>query len=335
MATIRKLGAKWQCQVRKKGHPPRTQSFSTRADAAQWGRELEAQIDRGQFLPPPVHGEILATLLDRYCAEVSPTKRSGKSDLGRARTIKQTLGAYSLPALSPAVLAEYRNMRLRTVGPQTVIHELNLVSRALRHAVSEWGIALPAGIPTALVRKPQKPPGRTRRVTEAEMAAIGRASHSAVLGFVIRFAVETAMRRGEIAGLCWEHVDLQRRTAHLPRTKTDVPRTVPLSSGAIAVLKGIGPRDAGLVFGLAADSITQAFDRSSVRARNLYVGESGASPGYLTDIRFHDLRHEATSRLFERGLAMIEVAAITGHKTLSMLQRYTHLRAEDLAKKLG
>ncbi|VVE58320.1 integrase [Pandoraea iniqua] len=92
MATIRKLGAKWQCQVRKKGHPPRTQSFHSRADAVQWGRDLEAQIDRGQFLPP-VHVELLSALLDRYCDEVSLSKRSGKSDLWRAKTIKPVLGA--------------------------------------------------------------------------------------------------------------------------------------------------------------------------------------------------------------------------------------------------
>lgn len=335
MATIRKLGAKWQCQVRKKGHPPRTQSFHSRADAVQWGRDLEAQIDRGQFLPPTVHVELLGALLDRYCDEVSPSKRSGKSDLGRAKTIKRVLGKYSLPTLTPAILAEYRNARLRAVGPQTVIHELNLVSRALRHAVSEWGVTLPAGIPTASVRKPQKPSGRTRRVADGEIAAIEGASLSPVLGCVIRFAVETAMRRGEITSLCWEHVDLQRRTAHIPRTKTDVPRTVPLSSAAVALLEQVGRQEVGSVFGLAPDSISQAFERALNRARRAYVENGGTSPEFLVNLRFHDLRHEATSRLFEKGLAMMEVAAVTGHKTLSMLQRYTHLRAEDLAKKLA
>ncbi|SUA92267.1 Site-specific recombinase XerD [Pandoraea pulmonicola] len=235
------------------------------------GRDLEAQIDRGQFLRPPVPVELLGTLLDRYCDEVSPSKRSGKSDLGRAKTIKRVLGKYSLPTLTPAILAEYRNARLRSVGPQTVIHELNLMSRALRHAVSEWGVTLPAGIPTASVRKPQKPSGRTRRVADGEIVAIEAASLSPVLGYVIRFAVETAMRRGEIAGLCWEHVDLQRRTAHIPRTKTDVPRTVPLSSATVALLEQVGRQEAGSVFGLAPDSTSQAFERALNRARRAYV----------------------------------------------------------------
>jgi integrase len=124
--------------------------------------------------------------------------------------------------------------------------------------------------------------------------------------------------------LAWEEIDLVKGTAHLPITKTDVPRTVPLSTLAIATLNGLPRRIDGRVFGLKAESMSQAFERACEERR-----------ANIQDLRFHDLRHEATSRLFERGLNVMEVAAITGHKTLDMLKRYTHLRAEDLAKKLG
>lgn len=132
------------------------------------------------------------------------------------------------------------------------------------------------------------------------------------------------MRRNEIASLTWEHIDLRRKVAHLPQTKTDTPRHVPLSSTAIAALQSLGIRQEGRVFTLRADSMSQAFERSCEPPR-----------ANVANVRFHDLRHEATSRLFERGLSIMEVAAITGHKTLEMLKRYTHLRAEDLVKKLG
>ncbi|BBF65303.1 site-specific integrase [Acidithiobacillus sp. 'AMD consortium'] len=107
-----------------------------------------------------------------------------------------------------------------------------------------------------------------------------------------------------------------------PDSKTGDPRRVPLSSRALAVLDALPRRMDGEVWGVRADSITQAFARACHRAG-------------IEDLRFHDLRHEATSRFFEKGLNPMQVAAITGHKTLQMLKRYTHLRAEDLAKILG
>lgn len=187
----------------------------------------------------------------------------------------------------------------------------------------DWGIALPGGLPTSQVRKPIKPRGRDRRVTESEIEAILNATESPELSTIIKVAVETGMRRNELASLTWDEIDLKKQTAHLPKTKTDVPRTVPLSKAAIKALKDFGAKKNGRVFELQAESMSQAFERACEPHRADIAG-----------VRFHDLRHEATSRLFEKGLNVMEVAAITGHKTLDMLKRYTHLRAEDLAKKL-
>ncbi|MEC5159868.1 MULTISPECIES: site-specific integrase [unclassified Janthinobacterium] len=187
----------------------------------------------------------------------------------------------------------------------------------------DWGIALPGGLPTAQVRKPAKPRGRDRRVTTAEIVKILDATESSELRTIVTLAVETGMRRNELASLIWEEIDLKKQIAHLPKTKTDVPRTVPLSKAAIKALKSFGTKKNGRVFALQAESMSQAFERACATHRADIAG-----------LRFHDLRHEATSRLFEKGLNVMEVAAITGHKTLDMLKRYTHLRAEDLAKKL-
>jgi integrase len=136
-------------------------------------------------------------------------------------------------------------------------------------------------------------------------------------------ALETAMRQGELVNLRWEHVHLARRIAHLPDTKNGEPRTVPLSTAALKILRSLPRSLTGQVFvGLTSEAVKRAFARAVRRAG-------------IDDLHFHDLRHEATSALFERGLNIMEVASITGHKDLRMLRRYTHLRAEDLAKKLG
>ncbi len=130
-----------------------------------------------------------------------------------------------------------------------------------------------------------------------------------------------------MVGLLWQHIDLKHRVAHLPLTKNGEARSVPLSSKARAVLAALKPPDVdaptGPVFaGLTGEAVKRAFIRACDRAG-------------LDDFHFHDLRHEATSRLFEKGLNPMEVASITGHKTLQMLKRYTHLNARDLAAKLG
>ena len=219
--------------------------------------------------------------------------------------------------------------------------------------------------PVELIRKPQPNNARTRRIAldvpvqvttsdgpppgNGELERIIAASGSGVLPAVLRLALETAMRRSEIVGLHWEHIDLAKRVAHLPDTKNGSSRDVPLSSRAVAVLESMLPKDSSepehggdedddRVFKVSSDAITRAFVRAVARARKRYVKEceeQGVKPQkrFLTDLRFHDLRHEATSRLAAI-FPMHELTKITGHKDPRMLMRYYHPRAEDLAKRL-
>ena len=193
--------------------------------------------------------------------------------------------------------------------------------------------------PVSQIRKPKLPKGRERRLLPGELDKILDVSESDTLGEIVRFALETAMRRGELAGMTWDRVDLKKRTATLPETKNGEKRIVPLSTEAIRILERISRRLDGKLWGMEPDSITQAFLRAVSRAWKAYekeCKEKGEKPNssFLTDLTFHDLRHEATSRLFEKGLNPMQVAAITGHKTLQMLKRYTLLKAEDLAELL-
>ncbi|MCP1633713.1 integrase [Kerstersia gyiorum] len=185
---------------------------------------------------------------------------------------------------------------------------------------------------------------KARKMQDGELERVIAASSSALLPSIIRLAVETAMRRGEIVGLRWEHIDLERRVAHLPATKNGSARDVPLSSRAVVVLQELRDgldakeREQEAVFAVRADGVTRAFERAVQRARGRYeveCEEAGLLPrdGFLVDLRFHDLRHEATSRLAEV-FPMHELTKITGHRDPRMLMRYYHPDMSFLAKKL-
>ena len=156
---------------------------------------------------------------------------------------------------------------------------------------------------------------------ETRLLAAAKA-YGGEIGPIITWAIETTMRRGEIAAMRWEHLDPKARTLLYQETKMGTPRKVPLSTRALAVLDTLPRRIDGHVWGMRPDSISQAFEQVCAEAK-------------VEGLTFHDLRHEATSRLFEKGLNPMQVAAITSHKTLQMLKRYTHLRAEDLVGMLG
>ena len=347
MATIRSredqdgITIGWQAQIKRKGFPLQVKTFRTKAEATQWATVTESEMMRGVFVQRNESEQTtLNELLDRYSREVLPKLKGGYREQSRIKALQSGgLGAYSLAALNSSMIAKYRDKRLSTVsektgrlvGAQTVKHELGLLQRALKMAVMEWGIALPGGIPTAMVKKPSLPSARDRRLVDNEeerLLAECDKSRNVWLRPCVIFAIETAMRAGEIlekweldketgnqekksVGLQWSDVDLRKRTAHLPKTKNGEARTVPLSSRAVTVLDALPRSMDGRVFGTTYEGIHQAFVRACKRAG-------------IDDLRFHDLRHEATSRLFEKGLNPMQVAAITGHKTLQMLKRYTY-----------
>ena len=330
MATFEKRGPyQIRAKVRKLGHKTITKTFNNKRDAEAWARGIEADMDRGAFIPAIIAQQTtVRKALERYRGEVFPRlARGGNDEQARLRRLIDDMGELSLAALEAAHVAKYRDQRLKDgAAPQTVKHEIGLLGRVLKHCVMDWGIPLTRGIVTSQVRKPSLPPGRDRRLVgdeEAQLFDAAKKSKSKEIENIIIMALETAARRGEIASMAWEHINLVRRTWHIPHTKNGTPRTVPLSSRAVEILQGIPRRIDGKVWALqASHSITQAFDRLCKQAR-------------IEGLNFHDLRHEATSRFFEKGLNPMQAAAITGHKTLAMLQRYTHLKAEDLAVMLG
>jgi integrase len=192
---------------------------------------------------------------------------------------------------------------------------------------TEWGLEnVIKTNPVSMISKPKAPRPRDRRLEAGELERILHFNSCPNPWFksVIIFAIETGMRRGEILSLTWEHIHLEKRYAHLPDTKNGDSRDVPLSALALELLRDLPGNISSdqVVFPLHFEALKSSWRRACCRRG-------------ISDLRFHDLRHEATSRFFEKGLNVMEVAAITGHKDLRMLQRYTHLRAEDLALKLS
>lgn len=136
----------------------------------------------------------------------------------------------------------------------------------------------------------------------------------------LTLALETGMRRGELLSMRWRDLDLQRCTVMLPQTKNGHARTVPLSPAAVETMRAL-PRTGDRVLPISDNAVRLAWERLRARAG-------------VTDLRFHDLRHDAISRLVERGFSMPEVQLISGHRDTRMLSRYVHLNAADLVAKL-
>ena len=338
MATITKRGDyQWQVKIRRKGYPIQSRTFDSKAEADKWARAIESEFDRGLYIDRnEAEKNTLWAILERYRLEVTPLKRGADLEDLRIKAIQKNKFTHTkMAALSAQLLAVWRDERLKEVTGSTVNRELNIVSAAINHARKEWGIHCEN--PIALLRRPQENRARDRRLVgdeeqrllkelesegRDEKGRLGKGTRNIWVKPLVQFAIETAMRRGELLALERKDVDTKTRTARLNMTKNGEARIVPLSTTAIAIFEALPASINGKVFPITEDALKKVFSRACERAQ-------------LGNLRFHDLRHEATSRLAEKLPNLIELASVTGHKDLKMLKRYYHPRAEDLARKLG
>ena len=325
MATFRKRpgpGGKtaWQAQIIRRGYERQYRTFDTKAEAEAWAAIIESEIARGVFASrAEAEGTTVREALERYTREVV----SGKKSKGEISIVqwwaRSALGGRSMASIRGKDIADTIKIKeAEGASPKTILIYLATLRHMFNIAAREWGMESLRN-PVDLVRKPRLPAGRDRRLVGDEHARLLTAAqaYGGEIGSLITWAIETAMRRGEIAAMRWDHLDRQARVLLVPVTKTGTPREVPLSRAAAAVLDALPRRVDGRVWSMRPDSISQAFERVCKAAG-------------ITGLTFHDLRHEATSRLFEKGLGDMQVGKITGHKTHQMLKRYTHLRAKDL-----
>lgn len=314
----------WHAVIPGQDGKPESRSFATLNRAKAWASKTAAARKRyagtGEVVPS-VYTTTLGDVLMRYKREVSPQKKGAKPEGYRIdRIAADHIGALLLNDLTSKAVADYKtSLIMDGLSASSVRNYMTLIRQSIEYARREWGFEIPTN-PAALVTLPRNPPGRERRLEPGEFGrledALGR---HPVVWSMVQFAIHTGMRRGEILRMKWRHVSMGQGTAYLPTTKNGSSRTVPLPDAALKVLKDMKPYGED-VFPVNDSALRWAFNR--------------ARTGAMADLRFHDLRHEAVSRLFEMGLAPTEVALISGHKTISMLMRYLHLRPVELARKL-
>lgn len=327
MASIRLHGNKWQARVSRRGHNQQIKSFHTKLDAERWARSIEVEFDKGSYINLALaERTTFKELIHRYIDEVLPTMRGGYADVIRLQALaRKPIALHNLVALTPQKIAQYRDQRLKEIKPSTVIRELACFSSIINHARREWGINI--NNPVAMVKKPQGGQGRNRILSDVELNLILEElkpvdRRNIWMQPFVRLALETAMRRGELLSLQWAWINFEKRTATLPITKNGERRVVPLSSAAIEILSALPRSINGRVFPVTHEVVSQAFNRARKRAG-------------VADIRIHDLRHMAITRIAEKLPNIIELSAVSGHKSLAMLRRYYHPNPEVLAEKLG
>lgn len=326
MATIRKRSGRWQAIVKRKGYPLLSKTFDQKTDAEKWARKQERDIDLGDWIDTTeAQNCTFAQLLIRYSQEITPRKRGADVEQIRIRALlRSPLAKYSLAALTKEIIAQWRDQRLKQVSSSTVARDMQLLSHIFSVAIRDWSYGIRQN-PCSFVRRPAQGVPRDRVLTTIERSKLLAACddcRNLWIKPVVIFALETAARRGEILSLKWSEVVLERNTAKLNKTKSGKPRTIPLSPACVSMLQQLPRVDSGFVFPITAMALKLAFRRAVERAK-------------IDHITFHDLRHDALTRLARLGLNILELRSISGHASTDMLQRYVSIDAEELAAKLG
>jgi len=326
MGSIRVRQGRHQANVRRKGYASVTKTFTSREVAKRWIKSTEIAIEKGEYSPKI--SITVGEMLDRYkliC--LAAHKGADVSEQYRIKLLKNYFGEIPLCDLTPAHLARFRDERLKLVQPQTVKRDLSVLSSAINTAIIEWNIPLKMN-PVSKIRWKNTDQARDRRFQDGEETRL--LSHATpFMSRMITVAVETAVRRSELLRIKRSHINFAKQTLEIGLTKTGKPRTIPLSSRALKAIREqlrasekVIPIEEQPIFQITGSRLFKDFQ--TLREE---IGISG--------LRWHDLRHEATSRLFEKGLNMMEVASITGHEDLKMLKRYTHIKPESLVARLG
>lgn len=345
MATFQRRGSVWRAIVRRKGHAPQSKSFPTKALAKVWADRIALELAEADARGVRDAGLTIAELVDWYRRDVGKMKRVSKTQTGNLTRLREGLGQVVASRLSVADIVEHvrrrragdhldgRGVRIPACGPATMTVEVSYLAELMRLAKSmgkvqvERDVVAEARPALRLVKLVSRGRKRDRRPTADELARLRAHFEAAAwrakipMGDVIDFALATARRQSEITRLLWADVDEARRTCVLrdakhPRAKLGNHRTFPLLGEAWTIVQR-QPRTDARIFPYQPKSICTAFVRACHILR-------------IDDLHFHDLRHEATSRLFEAGYSIEQVAAVTLHETWGELKRYTQLRPESL-----
>jgi integrase len=338
MASITIRNGSFRARITRQGQPTISKSFKTEFDALKWVRQVEVQLEldiyQEQTKKRLIKQDISFTeAADRYISTHVVHKLNHRTEAGILGLISKRWESRKLSSIQKQDVLMLKEDLLK-VGraASTVNHYINAISQLYQVAVNEWEFKLTN--PTTGIKRMSEPQGRMKRLLpDAESILLGYASESTPLPLssIIVIAVETGMRSAEILSMRWEDVDLINRKVLLRHTKNGESRVVPLTSRAKNELEKLTSRhESELVFPYCRWQVRRQYMKAITKAKSAHKGVQNPFIG----LRFHDLRHEALSRLSDKGLNVIELAHISGHRTLAMLRRYTHPNHETLLNKL-
>ena len=338
-------GVRYRARVRLKGHPAQSATFLRLTDARRWKSQTEAAIREGRYFPSTeARKHTLAEAIDRYLTQHLPHKARNKSARSYRIALtwwRQKLGAYSLNAITPAVLVQARDelhggtttrgkgtAKAYPRGPATVNRYLSYLSGMLTIAEREWGWL--EMNPVRKVSKLREPRGRERFLSDEErQRLLAVCKPNPDLFALVVLALSSGMRRGEMLGLRWGDIDFQTGTIRLAETKNGHGRLVPLVEPAASLLRARSKvRRLGCDFVFTSPRENKPWAPWS----SWYTAIEKAG---LENFHFHDLRHSAASMLAQHGLSPSELAEALGHRTLSMVKRYAHIGNQHLAQRMG
>lgn len=317
MATFQERDGRIRAIVRRKGHPPESKTFARKSDAVRWARKLESQIDDGWQSQSK---DTVAELLKKYRNEVSVDKAGWKWETTRIDKLLREPWAQMPAAQSSDAISQWTEARRKKVSNATVNRELNVLSGVFTYAIKRWRVKLHQN-PVKSVARPPKTRARKRRVAASELKAFWGIERGRVatirwyLPVMVEFAIETALRLGELVALQWH--DVHEDWVYVRQSKNGDDRQVPMSGRAVELLKLL-PKERGGVFPVNAGSFGAAFRE--------VCKELG-----VADLHFHDTRHEAVSRL-AKVFPILQLAAVIGHRDLKSLQVYYNPTVQELAQ---
>ena len=337
MAHIRKVKYKstvsYNCIVKRVGFKTISRNFDTKIGAKKWARAIERKLDQGEVFDYSQASRLtLRDLLDRYISENKHRAKKGwRMEEYRSGYIKEdTIADCNCLRLSSKHLVEFRDRRLKTVSNSTFNKDLSFLSQVIETAIHDWEIGFPSN-PCKTVKRKADPKPRSRvfkgdeehRLLAACVLVNIHGKSNPYLKPMVQFAIETAVRKGELFKIKYNDIDFDNCLLHLYETKNSEDRVVPLSSKAIMILKSMPRRLDGKVFPLTRDTLKSWWKTAKKKAK-------------IKDFRWHDLRRVACSRLFEKGLGVEQVQAISGHKDPTiLLNTYTRVDPGKLVKRLG
>lgn len=340
MASILKIGSSWRAQIRRKGHKPITETFSTKALAQQWARKIEAEIDAKRYQDGRGLDKItLKELIDQYNEEIGAEHPFGKNKVAVLSNWKKEYGDTKLSDITDDFLTKYvRDRRKGGAGGVTIGIDLTYLSGVFKTARELWKLPVSlepfkiARANMAHLKISTKSKERERRPTEDEITRLcDYLDNRSVLPMrdIIHFAIGSAMRLSEITGLRWVDLNEKDKTIIIrnrkhPREKIGNDQEVPLLGETFEIVmhqpKPEEAKPGDMIFPCKADTISTIFPRA-------------CNALGIKDLHFHDFRHEGVSRLFEQGYTIEQVSLVSGHRDWKMLARYTQIRAKDLHRK--